>query len=103
MQESKRNFPFGSKAAAQSSKKLLIRGFCCIIKSVNNQLLPKELLGKALSDETAEVMAAHGIDLCGENGEYHTIAVDGPVFKQKLEFDLGEIMDFGSRSVIEIR
>ena len=99
----KAEFPLWQQGRSAVVKEIIDKGFCCIIKSVNNQLLPKELLGKALSDETAEVMAAHGIDLCGENGEYHTIAVDGPVFKQKLEFDLGEIMDFGSRSVIEIR
>ena len=33
---------------------------------------------KALSDE-------YEIDLCGENGEYHTMVVDAPIFKEKLK------------------
>jgi uncharacterized protein (TIGR00290 family) len=31
-----------------------------------------------------------GVDPCGENGEYHTFCYDGPLFKNKIEFTLGE-------------
>jgi diphthamide synthase (EF-2-diphthine--ammonia ligase) len=30
------------------------------------------------------------MDVCGENGEYHTFAFDGPVFKQAVHFTVGE-------------
>ena len=50
----------------------------------------------------AAEMARHGIDICGENGEYHTLAVDGPIFRQPLPFVLGKILDFGEYSVIEV-
>ena len=96
-------FPLWQQGREAVVQEILDKGFCCIIKSVNHQLLPKELLGRPLSAETAEIMAHHGIDMCGENGEYHTIAVDGPVFKQKVPYELGAIMDFDSRSVIDIR
>ena len=47
-------------------------------------------------------MAGCGIDICGENGEYHTLAVDGPVFKKPLEYHMGEILDLGDYPVIDI-
>jgi diphthamide synthase (EF-2-diphthine--ammonia ligase) len=25
------------------------------------------------------------IDLCGENGEYHTLVIDGPIFNRRIE------------------
>ena len=25
-----------------------------------------------------------GVDACGEGGEYHTLVVDGPIFKKRL-------------------
>jgi len=25
------------------------------------------------------------IDVCGENGEYHTLVINGPLFKQKID------------------
>jgi len=39
-----------------------------------------------------------GLDLCGENGEYHTLVLDGPDFAASLDLarttvhDKGEIM-----------
>lgn len=31
-----------------------------------------------------------GIDVCGENGEYHTLCYDGPIFRHPIPFSLGE-------------
>lgn len=28
-----------------------------------------------------------GLDVCGEQGEYHTLVVDGPIFKKKIHID----------------
>ena len=35
-------------------------------------------------------MKPYGIDLCGENGEYHTVVVDGPLFQSKVALITGE-------------
>ena len=99
----KGSFPLWQKGRETVVAEIIDSGFQCIIKSINNKLLPKELLGRPLDAETAEVMASCGIDLCGENGEYHTLAVGGPVFKGELNYELGEVLHFGDRSVIEIR
>ena len=42
----------------------------------------------------SEVLAALpcDVDLCGENGEYHTFVFDGPMFKYKLEVRTGEVV-----------
>lgn len=31
-----------------------------------------------------------GVDICGENGEFHTFVFDGPVLKEPIKFELGE-------------
>lgn len=59
-------------------------GYRCVIKCVRNGVLPETLLGKTLSEETLSEMEACGIDLCGENGEYHTVVTDGPLFKHPV-------------------
>ena len=69
---------------------------------MNNKLLPKSLLGQKLGPDTLDVMKINGIDVCGENGEYHTIAVDGPIFKTQVSYTLGKILDFGDWSAVEI-
>lgn len=95
-------FPLWQQGREKIVREIIATGYSCIIKSINNQLLPKELLGRKLDTDVADIMASRGIDICGENGEYHTIAVDGPIFKNKLDYQLGEIMDFGTWSVIDI-
>jgi diphthamide synthase (EF-2-diphthine--ammonia ligase) len=30
------------------------------------------------------------VDCCGENGEFHTFAFDGPIFKDPIRFQVGE-------------
>jgi diphthamide synthase (EF-2-diphthine--ammonia ligase) len=42
-------------------------------------------LGKKIDVEFVEKMEQRGIDVCGENGEYHTLVVDGPIFDKRIE------------------
>ena len=44
-----------------------------------------------------------GIDICGENGEYHTLTVDGPVFRKPLVSQIGDNIETGDYAVADIR
>jgi len=95
-------FPLWHKDRSDNVYELIRLGYKCVIKSINNTLLPKELLGKIIDYEVIEIMRNCNIDICGENGEYHTLAVDGPVFHKPVKVHTGEILDFGDFSVIDI-
>ena len=95
-------FPLWQKERSENVYELVRLGYKCLIKSINNTLLPKELLGRMIDQEVIEIMKAHQIDICGENGEYHTLVVDGPIFQKRLGYQTGKILDFGEFSVIEI-
>ena len=42
------------------------------------------------ADFLRELQQHHpGVDLCGENGEYHTLVTDGPLFKQRVKISTG--------------
>ena len=47
-------------------------------------------------------MNKKGLDVCGENGEYHTITVGGPIFHKPVAYQCGEITDLGNISMINI-
>lgn len=94
-------FPLWQKDRAENVHELVSLGYRCLIKSINNTLLPKELLGRIIDQDVIEIMKAHHIDICGENGEYHTLVVDGPIFQKPLAFQTGRILAFGDFSVIE--
>ncbi len=46
-------------------------------------------LGRTLTPELAQELESKGIDACGENGEFHTVVVDGPLFKRRVEVKAG--------------
>lgn len=58
---------------------------CCI----NDGYLDKTWLGKEFDNIFVEQLPAN-VDSCGENGEFHTFCYDGPVFKNKIRFRIGD-------------
>ena len=96
-------FPLWQQDRAENVYELLKLGYKCLIKSINTNLLPKSLLGKYLNADTIAAMKNANIDICGENGEYHTLTVDGPIFKQPLNFQIGEVIDFGDYAVADVK
>jgi uncharacterized protein (TIGR00290 family) len=60
-------------------------GFEAYVTSCQADLLGKEFVGRRLDKKFLEDASKLGIDICGENGEYHTLVTDGPIFKQRLK------------------
>lgn len=96
-------FPLWHRGRRENVQELIRRGYRCLIKSINQTLLPKELLGAYIDGPSVAVIQAAGVDICGENGEYHTLAVDGPIFHRPLDFQVGKILEFGDYAVVEVR
>jgi uncharacterized protein (TIGR00290 family) len=56
-----------------------------LIVAVRGDLLAEKWLGSYLGQEFIHELIDRGISLCGERGEYHTLAVYGPLFSERLE------------------
>lgn len=50
-----------------------------------NLKMGEEYLGKIMTKELALELQQKGIDACGENGEYHTLVINCPIFKEKIK------------------
>ena len=51
-------------------------------------LVSKYLSSKLNATSVKDLMVLaeeSGMDPCGENGEYHTMVIDGPIFKEAIE------------------
>lgn len=71
----------------------VLAGFRCILVTVNlSKGMKIDDLGKELTLEYIEELEQRGIDSCGEAGEFHTIVIDGPIFKNKIDVKYGEII-----------
>lgn len=61
-------------------------GFKAIVVRTKLDLLKARWLGRQLDKEFFDDIVALGnIDPCGENGEYHTLVIDGPIFNQSIK------------------
>ena len=61
-------------------------GFEVIVISVKDGLMGREWLGRRIDEEFSQDLKDldQSIDPCGENGEFHTIVTDGPIFKKRI-------------------
>ena len=64
-------------------------GFRSIFTCLGQQWFTEEWLGRELNEKSVKDLKAlakeSGMDPCGENGEYHTMTIDGPIFKETIE------------------
>ena len=58
---------------------MIDNGIKAIITSCNT-ILGHYFLGKEITKQLVGEMEALGVDACGENGEYHTVVIDCPLF-----------------------
>lgn len=65
----------------------LSRGYTAIIKTVSKESkIPQRFLGCALDEAFITYLEEHHLDVCGENGEYHTLVIDGPLFNERINY-----------------
>lgn len=64
-------------------------GFGTVITCVNDAYLGEESVGRVIDPDFIASLPPV-VDPCGENGEFHSFAFAGPVFKEPVQFTLGE-------------
>jgi len=60
-------------------------GFEATIVSARSELFDDKWMGRKVDREFLRHLKDNNIDLCGENGEYHTFVTGGPIFRKKIE------------------
>jgi uncharacterized protein (TIGR00290 family) len=63
---------------------MLRQDFACLIVSCEGRM-GERFLGRTLTAELVRELETMGIDPCGENGEFHTLVVNCPLFTKPLE------------------
>jgi len=61
-----------------------------VIVTARAERLDRSWLGRTLSIDMLAEFDRLAVDPCGENGEYHTVVTDGPLFREPLRLDRGE-------------
>ncbi len=82
-------YPLWKKDTKSLLKEFLDLGFKAITVCVNAKYLGKEFVGRVIDKQFIEDLPDN-VDVCGENGEFHTFVFDGPIFKNPVDFTVGE-------------
>jgi diphthine-ammonia ligase len=82
-------------------RQLLDRGFKTCFSCVNTRWLDERWIGRELNEtaiaELGAISEESGLDLCGEEGEYHTLVIDGPQFRRGIN-----IRSFSTRTAVSL-
>ncbi|HWI54946.1 MAG TPA: diphthine--ammonia ligase [Desulfobacteria bacterium] len=78
------------------------RGCRLLIVSVRSDLIDEKWLGREIDNEFSDMCSEAGINPCGERGEFHTLVVDGPLFKDPLKLGPRKIIKIKNMAVLEI-
>jgi len=84
-------------------------GFKAIVVNVKADVFGVEWLGrvidKAFIEDLQKLQINHTFDICGELGEYHTLVIDGPLFKKRINLlNYRKVLseDYGKRWILEV-
>jgi len=86
-------------------RELLASSFEAAIVAVRSDLLGDEWLGRRIDESFVPELKAldHSIDPCGENGEFHTLVLDGPIFENRLRIEEAEAVSRGMLRFLDIK
>jgi uncharacterized protein (TIGR00290 family) len=85
-------FPLWRKDTRLLAKEMLESGLSAYITCVDPTKLDRAFAGRRFDAELLGELPRE-VDPCGENGEFHTFACAGPMFRRSLSIDAGEIVE----------
>jgi uncharacterized protein (TIGR00290 family) len=82
-------FPLWGRPTSQLAQAMIASGLEATIATVDLKKLPADFAGRKFD---ARLLAdlPNGVDPCGENGEFHSCVVAGPIFSRRLAVTPGE-------------
>ena len=77
--------PLWNKPARKVVEEFIDLGFRSVIVSCKADVLGRDYIGRYMDKKILDEFEEKNICPCGENGEFHTLVVDGPIFKRGIE------------------
>ena len=84
-------FPLWKRNTTELIHEFIDLGFKTIVVCVNEKYLDKSFCGRIIDEDFIRDLPEN-VDVCGENGEFHTFVFDGPIFNNPIAFAKGEII-----------
>ncbi|MCL2021419.1 MAG: adenine nucleotide alpha hydrolase [Betaproteobacteria bacterium] len=85
-------FPLWGNSTQELSQKMINAGLKAVITCIDPRHLAKSFVGREYNESFLSEIPEN-IDPCGENGEFHSFAFDGPMFKTPVAISKGEVVE----------
>lgn len=77
--------PLWGRAPEDVLSAFIEAGFEAVIVSAKSDLIDQSWVGRVVDKAFIEYLKEKNIDVCGENGEYHTLVTSGPLFDGRIQ------------------
>lgn len=84
-------FPLWGRDTSELTHTFIDLGFKAVITCIDSDALNRLFVGRMIDKQLISELPS-SVDPCGENGEYHTFVYDGPIFKDRILHNKGEIV-----------
>jgi len=85
-------FPLWKMPTDLLAREMISSGLRAMISCVDPQQLPASFAGREFNEALLAALPGE-VDRCGERGEFHTFAFDGPMFSKPVDIRVGEIVE----------
>lgn len=82
-------FPLWGRDTQELAGEMMASGLRAILTCVDPRHLDSAFAGRWFDAGLLEALPS-GVDPCGENGEFHTLCVDGPMFSSAIDVAVGD-------------
>ncbi len=84
-------FPIWKRDSTELAQTFIKLGFKAALSCIDTNLLDPSFAGRTYDQDLLRDLPAN-VDPCGENGEFHSFAFDGPIFKHPIHHTIGEVV-----------
>ena len=77
--------PLWGKEPEEILSDFIDAGFEAVIVGAQSKFIHREWIGRQVDRNFMEYLKNRNICPCGENGEYHTLVINGPIFNKRIE------------------
>jgi uncharacterized protein (TIGR00290 family) len=86
------HFPLWGRPTAELAEEMMMGGLRARLACIDPRVMPRSLAGREFDRSLLADLPA-GVDACGENGEFHTFAWDGPMFRSPIRVRGGDVVE----------
>jgi uncharacterized protein (TIGR00290 family) len=86
------DFPLWGSPTRELAHRMVASGLKAYVTCVDPRALDPSFAGRTFDEKFLEDLPAE-VDPCGENGEFHSFAYDGPMFHTSLAIARGDVVE----------